>query len=47
MLLHEKGKQFTAKELQLLLAEVGFVEFQVTPSYGYYSLVSARKSALA
>ncbi|MBN79328.1 MAG: ubiquinone/menaquinone biosynthesis protein [Planctomycetaceae bacterium] len=47
MLLHEKGKQFTARELQQLLAEAGFVEFQVTPSYGYYSLVSARKSPLA
>ncbi|MEE3370113.1 MAG: methyltransferase [Planctomycetota bacterium] len=43
MLLHEKGKQFTATELQQLLAEAGFIEFRATPSYGYYSLVTARK----
>ena len=43
MLLHEKGKQFTATELQQLLAEAGFIEFRATPSYGYYSLVTAKK----
>lgn len=46
MLLHEKGKQFTAAELQQLLAGAGFIEFQATPSYGYYSLVTARKGPL-
>ena len=46
MLLHEKGKQFTAAELQQLLEDAGFIEFQVTPSYGYYSLVTARKGPL-
>ncbi|MAV38044.1 MAG: ubiquinone/menaquinone biosynthesis protein [Planctomycetaceae bacterium] len=44
MLLHEKGKQFTAGELEDLLGETGFRDFQVTPSYGYYSLVTATRS---
>jgi len=44
MLLHEKGKQFTAGELEDLLGETGFRDFQVTPSYGYYSLVTAIRS---
>ena len=43
MLLHEKGKQYTATELQTLLTEVGFVDFQARSSFGYYSLVTAIK----
>ena len=43
MLLHEKGKQFTAGELEELLLEAGFRDFRVTPSYGYYSLVTATR----
>ncbi len=43
MLLHEKGKQFTAIELESLLTDTGFCDFQVTQSFGYYSLVTATK----
>ncbi len=43
MLMHEKGKQFTPSELEGLLADAGFVDFDVTPSFGYYSVASARK----
>ncbi len=43
MLLHEKGKQFTADELEDLLSGAGFNDFQVTPTFGYYSLVTATK----
>jgi hypothetical protein len=42
MLMHEKGKQFTPSELEGLLADAGFVDFGVTPSFGYYSVASAR-----
>jgi len=44
MLLHEKGKQFTASELEELLAEAGFNNFRATPTFGYYSLVTATKT---
>ena len=43
MLIHEKGKQFTPGELQTLLGDAGFVDFDVTPAFGYYSVVSAAK----
>jgi hypothetical protein len=43
MLLRTEGKQFTARELDDLLQECGFREVAVAPTYGYYSLVSARK----
>jgi hypothetical protein len=38
-----RGKQFSLPELDELLTRAGFVETHATPSYGYYSLVSARK----
>ncbi|MGH2354152.1 MAG: methyltransferase [Chloroflexota bacterium] len=43
MAVRTRGKQFTAGELVDLLSECGFVDAGVTPTYGYYSLVSARK----
>lgn len=43
MALDTEGKQFTATELAELLSECGFVDVTVTPSYGYYSLITARK----
>ena len=43
MLLHEKGKQYTAMELQTLLTETGFVDFQTRSTFGYYSLITAVK----
>jgi hypothetical protein len=44
MLLHEKGKQFTADELKTILTDAGFSNFRVTPTFGYYSLVTATKA---
>jgi acetylserotonin N-methyltransferase len=38
-----RGKQYSAGELDGMLREAGFGEATVTPTYGYYSLVSARK----
>ncbi|NJR76740.1 MAG: methyltransferase domain-containing protein [Scytonema sp. CRU_2_7] len=38
-----EGKQFTADELHQLLTECGFEDILVTPTSGYYSLVSGRK----
>jgi hypothetical protein len=43
MLLHERGKQFTPSELENLLTDAGFRNFQVARSFGYYSLVTATK----
>jgi len=43
MLLHERGKQYTAMELQTLLTETGFVDFQTRSTFGYYSLITAVK----
>jgi acetylserotonin N-methyltransferase len=43
MLLHEKGKQFTPSELKEILTDAGFRDFQATPTFGYYSLVTATK----
>lgn len=43
MLTVVKGKQFTAGELEILLNTCGFVEVSVRHSYGYYSLITAKK----
>jgi len=43
MLLFTQGKQYSAEELEQLLLEEGFQDVSVTPTYGYYSLISARK----
>jgi hypothetical protein len=43
MCLRTRGKQFSAGELGELLHEAGFGEISVTPTYAYYSLVSASK----
>jgi hypothetical protein len=37
------GKQFTVGELDTLLRRAGFTDVQARHSYGYFSLVSARK----
>lgn len=38
-----EGKQYTARELTDLLSRAGFTDITVTPTYGYYSIVSGRK----
>jgi acetylserotonin N-methyltransferase len=43
MLAGTRGQQFTSAELRDLLAAAGFADISVTPSYGYYSLVSGHK----
>jgi hypothetical protein len=43
MMLGTRGKQFSLPELDELLSRAGFVDARATPSYGYYSLVSATK----
>jgi len=43
LLLMTKGKQYSAAELDELLRECGFEDVSVVHTYGYYSLVSARK----
>jgi hypothetical protein len=43
MCLSTRGKQFSAGELGELLHEAGFGGISVTPTYAYYSLVSASK----
>ena len=45
MLLHERGKQFTAAELEEILTTAGFEAFDVAESFAYYSLVTAKKPA--
>jgi acetylserotonin N-methyltransferase len=46
MMLGTRGKQFSFVELQDALGPAGFIDVQVTPTYGYYSLVSATKEAV-
>jgi len=41
MLLFTRGKQYSAGELDAMLRECGFRDVAVTPTYGYYSLVTA------
>jgi acetylserotonin N-methyltransferase len=43
MALDTEGRQFTAEEMTRLLIDCGFVDIKITPTYGYYSLVSATK----
>jgi acetylserotonin N-methyltransferase len=42
MLVATRGRQYSFRELSELLQGAGFTEVQVTHTYGYYSLVSAR-----
>jgi acetylserotonin N-methyltransferase len=45
MMLGTRGKQFSAVELETMLADAGFVDTRVRHSYGYYSLIEATKPA--
>jgi acetylserotonin N-methyltransferase len=44
MLLGTPGKQYTLGELTVILEAAGFSDVSATPSYGYYSIVSAVKA---
>ena len=43
LLMYEHGKQYTLSELEQILSSVGFINFQSTPTHGYYHLISALK----
>ena len=43
MMFFTEGKQRTRAEFDDLFREAGFVDTQVTPTFAYYSVVSARK----
>ena len=43
MLLGTQGRQFTYAELAKLLLDAGFDDVAATPSYGYYSVVTATR----
>ena len=43
MFLKHRGKQYTRSELRALLLSSGFEDFQAEPSFGFYSLLWARK----
>jgi hypothetical protein len=38
-----EGRQYTASEFETMTRDAGFIDFRILPTYGYYSLVSARK----
>ncbi|MBI5740772.1 MAG: methyltransferase [Nitrospirae bacterium] len=43
MLLWTEGRQFSGSELSTMLEEAGFTEIQVTPTFGYWHIVSGVK----
>ncbi|RJQ55795.1 MAG: methyltransferase [Nitrospiraceae bacterium] len=43
MLLWTRGQQFSGSELSTMLREAGFTEIQVTPTFGYWHIVSGKK----
>ena len=43
MLIAMPGQQYSGREIAGMLAQAGFVETEVKPTFGYWSIVSARK----
>jgi len=43
MLLGTQGRQYAFRELRDILADCGFVDISARVTYGYYSVVVARK----
>ena len=43
MLLYERGRQYTARELCGFLEDAGFIDCRSTPTFGYYHLIEAHK----
>ena len=41
--LEYRGQQFSGHELATMLAEVGFRDIEVRPTFGYWSIVTGRK----
>jgi hypothetical protein len=44
MLLWTEGEQYSGQELSAMLAEAGFRDIEVKPTWGYWSIVTGRKS---
>ncbi len=44
MLLWTEGQQYSGTELAAMLTEAGFTDIEVKPTFGYWSIVSGRKS---
>ncbi len=43
MLLWNEGQQYSGGELSAMLAEAGFIDIEVKPTFGYWSIVTGRK----
>ena len=43
MLLWTQGQQFSGAELKKILADAGFAEIKITPSFGYWSIIEGVK----
>jgi SAM-dependent methyltransferase len=43
MLAWTEGEQYSGRELSTMLAEVGFIDIEVKPTWGYWSIVTGRK----
>ena len=43
LLQYEAGRQYSGRELSSMLEEAGFSDLEVTPTFGYYSIVIGRK----
>jgi len=43
LLWYEAGRQYSGQELSAMLEEAGFSGIEVTPTFGYYSVVTGRK----
>jgi O-methyltransferase/methyltransferase family protein len=44
MLLSTEGQQFVGRELAAMLVEAGFVDIEVRPTFGYWSIITGRKA---
>jgi hypothetical protein len=43
MLLFTEGQQYSGRELSAMLVEGGFIDVEVRPTFGYWSIVTGRK----
>jgi ubiquinone/menaquinone biosynthesis C-methylase UbiE len=44
MLLAMQGQQYSGQEISAMFTEAGFIDIEVKPTFGYWSIVSGRKS---
>ena len=43
LLQYEAAQKYSGRELSTMLEEAGFCDIEVTPTFGYYSIVIGRK----